>query len=399
MADGYGYGSGYRQHHWGKGGKGWGEHGLPNLNWALAWEGHAGLHFFTRFPKGVTNPFILSLPEGFVINRHWWGQDGSHWATTHDLRFDGSNFNKKIVLVGDGFKRDCFMWWDGNKEKGTWIVRSWPQYAVAVPKGDKHIWYRATFQFLLNNGSYYSGYWEMEGGSVPNVFVTLGDGDGVLGEVLDDPRSAVGFVTLPQHRAALGKTSAHHANLLGEGAAVESDVVGGGPVITIPAEPFAVDDKSLGKTVDKRIRHSLGEAREEMETGVSLPCERPGQVRVSVFSEALATGAPLMLAVSVPITVTVGGERLVVQGTEQMPVEAHSFLVDSIVPVRVENSRFFVPPVSREVFAFHDFKFPVVASDFDAWFPEFDVFVDVGGVGGATIHHQSDDSVADSLCH
>merc|ERR1711970_1513858 len=32
-ADGYGYGAGYRQHHWGKGGKGWGEHGLPNLNW------------------------------------------------------------------------------------------------------------------------------------------------------------------------------------------------------------------------------------------------------------------------------------------------------------------------------------------------------------------------------
>merc|ERR1712121_295827 len=50
-ADGYGYGAGYRQHHWGKGGKGWGEHGLPNLNWALAWEGHAGLHFFTLFPK------------------------------------------------------------------------------------------------------------------------------------------------------------------------------------------------------------------------------------------------------------------------------------------------------------------------------------------------------------
>merc|ERR1711982_302003 len=121
-------------------------------NWALAWEGHAGLHFFTRFPKGMTNPFILSLPEGFVINRHWWGQDGSHWATTHDLRFDGSNFNKKFVLVGDGFKRDCFMWWDGNKEKGTWIVKSWPQYAVAVPKGDSHIWYRAAFQFELNNG-------------------------------------------------------------------------------------------------------------------------------------------------------------------------------------------------------------------------------------------------------
>merc|ERR1712121_329434 len=161
-ADGYGYGSGYRQHHWGKGGKGWGEHGLPNLNWALAWEGHVGLHFFTRFPKGVTNPFILSLPEGFTIKRHWWGQDGSHWATTHDLRFEGTHFNKKIVLVGDGFKRDCFMWWDGNKEKGTWIVRSWPQYAVAVPKGNDHVWYRAAFQYELNNGSYYSGYWEMD---------------------------------------------------------------------------------------------------------------------------------------------------------------------------------------------------------------------------------------------
>jgi hypothetical protein len=54
------------------------------------------------------------------------------------------------------------MWWDGNKDKGTWIVRSWPQYAVAVPKGDSHIWYRAAFQFELNNGSYYSGYWEMD---------------------------------------------------------------------------------------------------------------------------------------------------------------------------------------------------------------------------------------------
>merc|ERR1712131_129955 len=66
-ADGYGYGHGYRQHHWGNGGKGFGEHGLPNLASALAWEGHAGLHFFTRFPKGVVNPFIYSLPEGFTI--------------------------------------------------------------------------------------------------------------------------------------------------------------------------------------------------------------------------------------------------------------------------------------------------------------------------------------------
>merc|ERR1719177_98051 len=87
--------------------------------------------FFTRFPKGVTNPFILSLPEGFVINRKWYGQDGAHWATTHDVRFDNGAISKKIVLVGSGFEEGSLMLWDGNKEKGSWIVRSWPQYAVA----------------------------------------------------------------------------------------------------------------------------------------------------------------------------------------------------------------------------------------------------------------------------
>ena len=45
-----------------------------------------GLHFFTRFPKGVVNPFIYSLPEGFTIERKWWGRDGDHWTTTHDVR-------------------------------------------------------------------------------------------------------------------------------------------------------------------------------------------------------------------------------------------------------------------------------------------------------------------------
>ena len=54
------------------------------------------------------------------------------------------------------------MMWDGNKEKGNWIVKAWPQYALAVPKGNDHIWYRSTFQFELNNGSFYSGYWEMD---------------------------------------------------------------------------------------------------------------------------------------------------------------------------------------------------------------------------------------------
>jgi len=161
-ATGYGYGAGYRQHHWGKGGKGWGEHGFPNLNWALAWEGHAGMHFFTRFPQGVKNPFHLCLPEGFTIERKWWGQDGAYWVTTHDLKFDGAGFNKEIVLLGDGFKKGSIMMWDGNEKEGNWIVKARPQYALAIPKGNDHIWYRSTFQFELNNGAYYSGYWEMD---------------------------------------------------------------------------------------------------------------------------------------------------------------------------------------------------------------------------------------------
>jgi len=161
-ADGYGFGSGFRQHHWGKGDQGYKAHGFPNLNWALAWEGHAGLHFFTGFPEEVPNPFILSLPEGFTVKRKWWGQDGAHWISIHDLRYKGTHFTKEIVLVGDAFPKDGVMLWNGDKQKGNWIVRSWPQYAIAVPKGNDHIWYRATFQFELNDGSYYSGHWEMD---------------------------------------------------------------------------------------------------------------------------------------------------------------------------------------------------------------------------------------------
>jgi len=119
------------------------------------------------------------LPEGFTIERKWWGQDGAHWATTHDVKFDGAAFNKEICLIGDGFQKGSLMLWDGNKEKGNWIVKAYPQYALAVPKGNDHIWYRSTFQFELNNGAYYTGYWEMdihfrkalEPGQMPNPYV------------------------------------------------------------------------------------------------------------------------------------------------------------------------------------------------------------------------------------
>jgi len=162
-ADGNGYGSGYRQHQWGNGSKGFGAHGFPNLVWALGWEGHAGLHFFTRLHKSVTNPFLSALPEGFIVKRRWYGQAGDHWKTTHDVRCTDGVIHKRVYMVGSGFKKGSCMLWDGDRSNGTpWIVKCFPQYAVAIPKGDDHIWYRSTFQFQLNNGSYYSGYWEMD---------------------------------------------------------------------------------------------------------------------------------------------------------------------------------------------------------------------------------------------
>lgn len=160
-ASGHGYGFGFRQHQWGTAVKGFGEKGLPNLNWALAWEGHAGLHFFTRFPRGVSNPFILALPEGFTVNRKWYGQDGAHWTSTHDLKFSDGVLTKKINLVGAGFPKDGAML-ATPKQPDLQIVGQFPQYVLAVPKGNTHIWYRGTFQFKLAGGNYYSGYWEMD---------------------------------------------------------------------------------------------------------------------------------------------------------------------------------------------------------------------------------------------
>jgi len=164
--EGHGFGYGYRQHQWGKGwGKAFGDYGRPNLVWALGWEGHAGLHFFARFPKGVVNPVVASLPEGFVVHRWWYGQDGAHWKTTHDLRFADGHFNKRICLVGTGFPEKGVLFAPASGpdyDKGLLIKRTFPQYVVAVPKGDDHVWYRGTFQFELENGSFYSGYWEQD---------------------------------------------------------------------------------------------------------------------------------------------------------------------------------------------------------------------------------------------
>ena len=57
---------------------------------------------------------------------------------------------------------------------------------------------------------------------------------------------------------------------------------------------------------------------------MSFPGEGPVEVRESVLSPAFAALAPVVLAISGAVTVTVGGDLLVAKVTEQMPVEGLS---------------------------------------------------------------------------
>ena len=56
------------------------------------------------------------------------------------------------------------------------------------------------------------------------MVVTFWYSDGILRVIFYDPRGAVRFVPPPQHGATLGKTSAHHANLLIDDTIVKPDV-------------------------------------------------------------------------------------------------------------------------------------------------------------------------------
>ena len=57
---------------------------------------------------------------------------------------------------------------------------------------------------------------------------------------------------------------------------------------------------------------------------MSFPGEGPVEVRESVLSPAFTALAPVVLAISGAVTVTVGGDLLVAKVTEQMPVEGLS---------------------------------------------------------------------------
>jgi len=232
---------------------------------------------------------------------------------------------------------------------------------------------------------------ELEGGSVPNVIVAFGNGEGVLWPTLHDPVALL-FVSIPQHEAALLKTRADKNDLLANGA-IKSDIVGGSPVGAILSVPLAVDDKTLGKGENEGIRHTLGEAGEEVHAGMSFPAEGPGEIGVTMLTPAFTTLAPMVLAVSGTVTITVGLDAFVVKGAKQVPLESHFLFGWTPVPVGINDGSLLMIPVIGIVLRRKVLKLPEVAVNHDAWLPELHVLVDVSGVSSTTFHLEGDDSM------
>merc|ERR1719320_2429264 len=103
---------------------------------------------------------------------------------------------------------------------------------------------------------------------------------------------------------------------------------------------MAVDSESLRQRENERVFHSLGEASEEMQAGMAFPGEGPVEVRESGLSPAFAALAPMVLAVSGAVTVTVGINGFVAEVTKQVPGEGHFLFGWAPVPVGVNDSLF-----------------------------------------------------------
>merc|ERR1712198_385871 len=230
---------------------------------------------------------------------------------------------------------------------------------------------------------------KLEGASVPDVTVTLGGGEGVLGIALDDPSTLV-LVAIPHHQAAGGEPAADELNPLVDVSSFIPDIVGGGPVVTILSPPLALNGETLRQRIDERVDHTLGEASEEVQASMSFPGKGPGQVGETMLAESLATIAPVVLTVAVTVAITISGDGLVVDGTAQVPGE--SCLVGDIAPgpVRINNSSLLVVPVVGVVLSSEVLQLPVVAVDCDAGLVKLHVLVNVSGVRATTLHFKGD---------
>ena len=71
-------------------------------------------------------------------------------------------------------------------------------------------------------------------------------------------------------------------------------------------------------------KYKVSHPHDDPLTSVSFPGEGPIEIGQAVLAPALASLAPVVLAISGAVTVTVGGDLLVAKVTEQMPVEGLS---------------------------------------------------------------------------
>merc|ERR1712002_662127 len=223
----------------------------------------------------------------------------------------------------------------------------------------------------------------------PDVAVALGGGEGILGPALDDPGALV-LVAVPHHQTAGSEAAANQLNPLVHVSAFVSDIVDGGPVVATLSPPLALNGEALGKRVDEGVDHSLGEAGEEVQAGVTLPGKGPGKIGETVLSESLAALAPVVLAVAVTVAITVGGDGLVVDGAADVPGESRLFSNFAPGPVGVDNGSLLVVPVVGVVLGLQVLKLPEVAVDGDAGLVELHVLVDIGSVGATALDHQGD---------
>jgi len=232
----------------------------------------------------------------------------------------------------------------------------------------------------------------LEGCSVPDMIVAFRHGNRVLRPAPHDPGAFL-FVAIPPHEAVSLESITNEHDLLVEVGAFESKIVGGGPVRAVLSPPMPFDGESLGKRQNEGVGDALGETREKVQAGMSFPGESPVEVRISVLSPAFAAFAPMVLAVSRTVTVTIGLNGSVAEVTEQVPRESHFLFGWAPVPVGVDDGLFLVVPMSWVVLGLEILQLPEVAVNGNAWLPEFNVLMDMGGVSCTTFHFQSDQSM------
>merc|ERR1712168_173466 len=103
---------------------------------------------------------------------------------------------------------------------------------------------------------------------------------------------------------------------------------------------------------------------------MSLPGKGPIEIGQAVFSPALSTFAPMVLAV------TGGINAFVADGSEQMPGKGHLLSSGCTpAPVGVADGLLLVVPVGGIVLSLKVVDLPEVTVDSHTWLPELDVLV------------------------